>query len=609
MTRCQTAGDVSTLEQTDSRSPLPNPSIRAEWRYLAVLAAWFALAALASGAYRNVPVLDDWTYAWSVERLLHYGRFEVLDWSAVYPLGNTLWGAAWSWVLGFSFVTLRFSTLAMALVACAALYLLLRELEASPHLSLLGAAAVAANPVFFVLSSSFMTDVPFVAFTLMALLCYVRAMRRGEAHLLWWAGVWAFAAFLFRQIGIITPVAALPLLVVSRQSQKLERATVVRAVLVTYAVMFIGSLAITSIFKPTVEMTKLMDRLSWLFLVPATTYLGYNLYVLTIVAFYVLPALLAMATVRHLWRTRTLLVVVLATGALMLSVIGEIPLPLRPEGTWNLYEVGGSRALVAGALPTTRAFWIEMTLRAVGLLAVALALIACLRRDPATSGPASTFAPRASVDEKAGHGVRHVGKILKGFRSFEPTTRTPLLAYLAVHLVLVNVLWMYSDRYLLVLLPVVVALALAGRSGHAHVPRLAWGVIAAFAIVAIAGTRDALRFNQAVHDTWQSLVKSGVPPSDIDAGYVWNGWLLYAHPENLTNGLTADDVPWITSKRRPRYSLSKGQMDGYDVAREIEWSDEMSWPGTDRLLILKQRDPVRSTITAAPPKPPSKGSG
>jgi hypothetical protein len=168
---------------------------------------------------------------------------------------------------------------------------------------------------------------------------------------------------------------------------------------------------------------------------------------------------------------------------------------------------------------------------------------------------------------------------------------------------------MYNDRYLLVVFPVVTALALGGRAVRAHVPRLAWGVTALFAVVAVAGTRDALRFNQAVHDSWQSLVDSGVPASDIDAGYVWNGWLLYAHPENLTHGLTSDDVPWVTSNRRFPYALAKARVDGYDVTREVDWSDGVPWPGPDRLFILKRRDPARSTVTTAPSKPPSKRSG
>ena len=110
-------------------------------------------------------------------------------------------------------------------------------------------------------------------------------------------------------------------------------------------------------------------------------------------------------------------------------------------------------------------------------------------------------------------------------------------------------------------------------------------------MVAVVGTRDALRFNQSVRDNWQALSISGVRPSDIDAGYAWTGWMLYAHPENLSNGLTAKDVPWITSKRRSPYILSKGPLAGYDIAREVTWNDHAPWPGPDRLLILKQQVP------------------
>jgi hypothetical protein len=109
--------------------------------------------------------------------------------------------------------------------------------------------------------------------------------------------------------------------------------------------------------------------------------------------------------------------------------------------------------------------------------------------------------------------------------------------------------------------------------------------------VAVVGTRDALRFNQSVRDSWQALVDSGVRPSDIDAGYAWTGWSLYAHPENLAKGLTVQDVPWITSKRWLTYVFSKSALDGYEVAREVTWTDDAPWPGPDRLLVLKRRAP------------------
>jgi hypothetical protein len=554
------------------------PSVRTEWRNLLILVLWYVVAGLAVGAYRDIPVIDDWTYAWSVERLLRDGRLEVLDWSAVYPLGHSLWGAAWSLVFGFSFVTLRLSTFGLSLVGCCALYMILRELEARPSAALLGALTVAANPVVLLLSSSFMTDVPFVACTLMALLCYIRAMRRGQVHLVWWGGVWAFAAFLERQIGILTPLAALPLLISRPSDKAVPRLATLLAIVTTWAAMFIGSLAIVSIVKPTGEMMKLVDRLIYVIQIPLTRYLISNLYVLGTVAFYALPALLAMATLRRLWRRPVLFGVMLVLAALLLGLAGEIPVPLRPGSTWTLVEVGGSRGLVNGRLPGAETTTLEMILRGAGLVAFALAFLSLRRTDgPSPLSASTTLTPHSRL--------RAVLNVLK---TIPMTTRAPLVIYMAGYLLLANVLWMYNDRYLIVLLPILVALAL-GRPHGAEVPRAAWASMAVIAVVAVMGTRDALRFNQSVRDSWQSLVDSGVRPSDIDAGYAWTGWMLYAHPENLANGQTAQDVPWITSKRRLTYVLAKSPIDGYDVSREVAWTDDAPWPGPDRLLVLKRR--------------------
>jgi 4-amino-4-deoxy-L-arabinose transferase-like glycosyltransferase len=556
------------------------PSIRTEWRALLILALWFVTVAMAIGVYRDVPVIDDWTYAWSVERLLDDGRIEVLDWSAVYPLGHSLWGAAWSLVLGFSFPTLRLSTLALSLLAACALYLILRELDARPRVALLGALTVAVNPVVLLLSSSFMTDVPFVASTLMALLCYTRAMRRGRIHLVWWGGAWACMAFLDRQIAIVTPLAALPLLLPRPRSEP-GRSAVLLALGATWGAMLVCSLAMMSLVKPTGEMIKLVDRLAYLLQVPLTTYLIYNLYILCTMAFYALPALLAMATVRRLWRRPALFVVTLSLGAIVLGFTGEIPIPLRPSNTWSLVEVGGSRGLINGPLPPLERTTIETVLRGAGLLAFGLALMSLTRADSHSPHAHRTaYTPRLVFR-----------RLLDAVNTISMTPRMPLVIYLIAYLLVANVLWMYNDRYLIVLLPVIVAVALGARQHGAEAPRLAWIAIAIFATVAVVGTRDALRFNQGLRDTWQALVDSGVQASDIDAGYAWNGWWLYAHPENMAEGLTVRDVPWITSHRRPTYILSKSALDGYDVVREVVWTDDAPWPGPDRLLVLKRRVP------------------
>jgi hypothetical protein len=41
----------------------------------------------------EIPIVNDWTYARSVEHFLHTGELRMLEWSARYPLAQVLWGA------------------------------------------------------------------------------------------------------------------------------------------------------------------------------------------------------------------------------------------------------------------------------------------------------------------------------------------------------------------------------------------------------------------------------------------------------------------------------------------------------------------------------------
>src|SRR5438477_7741425 len=78
---------------------------------LLTILGFFAFACLLVSPLRDVPVNDDWAYAWSVENLLKTGHLAVLDWSAHYPILATLWGSLFSLFFGFSFGVLRLSTM------------------------------------------------------------------------------------------------------------------------------------------------------------------------------------------------------------------------------------------------------------------------------------------------------------------------------------------------------------------------------------------------------------------------------------------------------------------------------------------------------------------
>ena len=68
---------------------------------------------------------------------------------------------------------------------------------------------------------------------------------------------------------------------------------------------------------------------------------------------------------------RAVLLALAVLAAVMLTVIGEIPMPLRPNNTWTMRELGGARQLVGGAWQVPTRPWLELLLRGIGLVASA----------------------------------------------------------------------------------------------------------------------------------------------------------------------------------------------------------------------------------------------
>src|SRR5258707_12773779 len=81
---------------------------------LAACLLLFALLVVAVNPLHNFPMGDDWEYARTVQRLLTTGQFyrsPVVQATAFFP---AVWGVLFSSIFGFSFNTLRLSTLPLA---------------------------------------------------------------------------------------------------------------------------------------------------------------------------------------------------------------------------------------------------------------------------------------------------------------------------------------------------------------------------------------------------------------------------------------------------------------------------------------------------------------
>ena len=89
------------------------------------------------GPRHEFPVEDDWDYSKTVLNLLQTGEFHRLEVTQATVFFPALWGALSSSLFGFSFTTLRISTLVLALGALLFFYALLGELEFEPSRRLL----------------------------------------------------------------------------------------------------------------------------------------------------------------------------------------------------------------------------------------------------------------------------------------------------------------------------------------------------------------------------------------------------------------------------------------------------------------------------------------
>jgi hypothetical protein len=173
---------------------------------LLLASAWLAVE-LFINPTGNFPLNDDWAYAYSVKKLLHNGVFVLSDWTATNLFSQVFWGALFCLPFGFSHTALRLSTLVLALIGLIASYCLLRESRAPRGLCLMATLLLALNPIFLSLSNTFMNDVPFLSFAVVASVLSIRALRSDSLVAYLFAILALCIAVLARQTGLAIALA------------------------------------------------------------------------------------------------------------------------------------------------------------------------------------------------------------------------------------------------------------------------------------------------------------------------------------------------------------------------------------------------------------------
>ncbi|MEG4803013.1 glycosyltransferase family 39 protein [Microcoleus sp. ARI1-B5] len=150
---------------------------------------------------------DDWIHAKAVQRLLEEGQYRGHSYLAATLAAQAYWAALFCKIFGFSFTILRVSTLVLSVVGAWAMARCGLALGLSRNLALLCGVLVAINPLVLNLSYSFMTDVPFLAMSILSGLFFLLALQTPSAKLIFWGSFFAVVAFFVRQFGVMLPVA------------------------------------------------------------------------------------------------------------------------------------------------------------------------------------------------------------------------------------------------------------------------------------------------------------------------------------------------------------------------------------------------------------------
>jgi Dolichyl-phosphate-mannose-protein mannosyltransferase len=515
-----------------SRSPLAIAAINALFPGVFLFLVYFS-AAILLHLFADVPLHDDWTYAWSVEHFLKTGKLQVLDWSIHYPFAQILWGALFCLPFGFSFSALRVSTVVLAWLGALALYATLRELGRARTESLIAALVLIVNPVFFLLSFSFMTDVPFVCVSNIAFFFIVRGFSRRSSFDLWVGCTFGFTAFFIRQLAIVIPGAVL-LYVIFAPSFR-SRKYLVPPVMVSLLICFTPLL-----IAQTVGLTSQYTGREWVFdkwlhqyelgipgIVRVVMHSGLALFPMS------MPLIASYYRRPRFWGVLAVLLLLTACSVLFTP---EIPKPL--EGMWNLIALGKERHLFRGLPdPDFLPSWLNYPLLAFALFSSAGILMKVI--DVAVNqAPLRLF-----------------------------------VWYAFSHFVLIMAVWLFdawgSDRYSIVLLPpLIVILANSQLKSKTTIAG-----IAILALVSMLVTWSETQNNRAAAEALAWLRNRGIPFAEIDAGYALDGWYLYAHPENLAPGnIPERDVPFVTSNEKKPYVIATSPVNGYKVLREYSWS-------------------------------------
>lgn len=510
----------------------------------------------------NFPLNDDWRYAYPVMSWLENGYISMSDDFAPTILLQVIWAYLFSLPFGeFSFTTLRFSVLVIAFFGIGCFYRLILELTASVKVAIFGAIILLLNPLYFNLSFSFMTDVPFLfscLATVLAVYFYFKTQKRKYLILIILGSV---ASFLIRQPGILF----LPVLGLLMLWKKIDKSSILFFVsmlllsVATYLSFDIFLKPIMNIEKAYVPVTQLFydyfleNPLSFVLeifkkLVKTIIYIGFF-------SLPILPFVFGkIKTVGGLKKKFILPVLIFNLGLLFfLHSIGKI----FPFGGNIMYNYGLGPELLKDTYTLELAntprlpIWTMYVFSLIGQVVGCWIILLIVKT------------------------YHFLSDLQKRFFQF-------LFLLNAIYLPLMSITSFYDRYLLLTFASVFLYLMFFLDFAKLRFKNVIYALpIILMSYFAIAGTKDYLSWNRTKLEAFQYLQSEKIDLKKIDAGFELNAWYNFQKgwesPDHLSFWWVNDDD----------YIISFGEIEGYGIFKKYSFWSALHFRDRD-VLILKR---------------------
>jgi hypothetical protein len=554
---------------------------------LLILAGLWSASLLIVWPVGNFPLNDDWAFARTVKRFLESREYYPTPWAAMPLLTQTLWGTLFCLPAGFSFHALRCSTLVMSFAGLLLTYLALRYVQPSRWVAVLGTLTLAFNPIYFSLSNTFMTDVPFTALLIGAAFFLFRHLKDGSNLDAIIGSALALAATLSRQLALAIPVSYAVCVIWSRHFKNGWWARAVAPLLLSVGALIAYQHWMRTTGRLPASFDKMNLRVFWMLSDPQLILTGLSSHAgIAMLYLGLFAAPVTVLLLPDIWASRKVPKAFLtAAGAavcFMLIFTGDLvylrpPMPsvgniLIAQGIGPL-TLNGALGSAAATLPSVgKPFWFGVSIisAAGGALLLAWAAASMVRR----------------------------------WRSYcvltlpiELAARVFFLFCLFGYLFPISVVGGW-DRYFL---PAVPFLLLAVPSSTAPnfpiadrrqtlepCPAFRYKTFSALlimfmAVYSICGTHDYLNWNRARWRALNDLMANGkTKPEDVDGGFEFNAWYLYDPDFKTPKG---KNFWWV---HRDDYVIAFGELPGYRIAKEYYYSNWL--PPTHRKVLLLRKE-------------------